>query len=620
MCGIVGFAAAKAFLDRSTLSRMCETLVHRGPDDSGCEVWDAKGNRSIDGPGCVGLAQRRLSILDLSSAGRQPMCTEDKKFWVSYNGEFYNHLHFRSDLAKRHSFRSESDTETLLYLFKEQGIEKTLQSMNGMFAFGLWDTQAETLFLARDRLGKKPLYYSQLADGSLIFASEIKALLASGCIDEAQIDETALAQFWLYGYSMGEQTIYKQIKRLLPGHFAKWKNNRLSLHEYWDCSFGLEVTEGETLDGRADQLEELLCNAITDRLLSDVPLGLFLSGGIDSALLAALMKRKLNVDVETYTIGFKESGYDESGQAAAIAAKLGLRNHILPLQGVTTDDWGSIAKQFDEPFGDSSAIPTYFVSKLAKKYVTVVLTGDGGDELFGGYSLYRKALSWWGTAQQRSVFSSSARSIMEVLSDTWFRYGLSSRKLKVFDLMLAPKKLSTLLSASVMKQVDLNQVASCRNVYEERIRNSDVLSQLQYMNLKTYLVDDVLVKVDRMSMAHGLECRCPLLDYRVAEFAGRQPLDSKISRQGEQKALLRHLLRRYLPNEFVTIGKRGFSTPWEHWCNGPFEQNMLRKWESQKNGYMSASGAKFIFDPNSGMEKTLKWNAFSALCFFEERS
>jgi asparagine synthase (glutamine-hydrolysing) len=614
MCGIAGFISSHPVLSSEQLARMGDTLHHRGPDDGDCRVWNADGDACDGEPGQIGLAHRRLSILDLSAAGRQPMRTEDGAVWVCYNGEFYNHLDYRPDLAARHPFRSTSDTETLLYLYKEMGIDRTLKAVNGMFALAVWDVRSGCMTLARDRLGKKPLYYTLLPDGTLLFASEIKALLASGHIDRTQLDKTALAQFWLYGYSMGEQTIYRQIKRLLPGHLAEWTPQGFQTRRYWDCPFGQEVDEHRALDDRADQLEDLLCSAIQDRLISDVPLGLFLSGGIDSAVLAALARRKMGLDLESYTIGFQEDSYDESAQARALASELDMKNRVLPLGDISTDSWAGIAAHFDEPFGDSSAIPTYYVSQLAREQVTVVLTGDGGDELFGGYNLYRKALSLWGSTKQRKTFSSGSVSPMQALSDLWFRYGLKSQKLQVFDMVLSPRMLSKVIPAGMMADLRMEEVMQFRSDLEQRVHSSDLLSQLQYMNLKTYLVDDVLVKVDRMSMAHGLECRSPLLDYRVVEFAARQPLSSKISDQGEQKALLRHLLRRYVPEHLVTPGKRGFSTPWEHWCSGGFEARLRAEFNDLTPQVVAPDAGEVLLGRGVA-DKTKKWNAFSITQF-----
>ncbi len=617
MCGITGFASKEPFLDQVTLAAMRDTLVHRGPDDAGCQVWAGDGQQVINRPGVVGLAHRRLSIIDLTAAGHQPMSNETGSVWITYNGEFYNYSDYQRELSGHHRFVSNSDTETIIHLFEDHGIEETLKRINGMFAFALLDLPSKTIFLARDRLGKKPLYYAQFPDGTLLFASEIKALLKSGLIDQEKIDPVALVQFWTYGYAAGERTFFQQIKRLLPGHYAVWQGGRLTVREYWDCAFGQAVFAGRSLDDMAEELEELLVDAIRLRMIADVPVGLFLSGGIDSSLVAALTAKCVGRDIRSYTIGFAQEGYDESTQARKVAEHLRLSNTVLPVQGEMEPFFAPIARQFDEPFGDKSAIPTFFVSKLAREYATVVLTGDGGDELFAGYNLYAKALALWGDSAQREMFVQPG-GMLQKISDLWFRHGLKNRKLSVLEMLVSPRDLRKILSQNLWESVHGKAWCWDREQWYERVAGADVLSQFQYVNLKTYLPDCVLVKVDRMSMAHSQECRSPLLDYRIVAFAARLPFSAKIDADGRQKNILRHILRKYLPENLVDRPKQGFSPPWGQWCRGPLGERILNAWQNQANGYQNPAGAAQIFPASGNGSDALQWNAFSSLIFFNE--
>jgi asparagine synthase (glutamine-hydrolysing) len=543
------------------------------------------------------------------------MANEDQSLWISYNGEFYNFMDYREDLEKSHDFSSHTDTETILHLYEEYGIEKTLSRMNGMFAFGLWEPESKRLTLARDRLGQKPLYYVLFDDGSLIFASEIPALLASGKIEESAIDPAALIQHWSYGYSTGEQTIFPQIKRLLPGHYAVWENGQFYTYEYWDCPFGVEDLRDEPLDVLADELESILCDAIRLRLISDVPVGLFLSGGIDSALMAALTSKAVGANLNSFTIGFSHAAYDEAPHASAIARHLDIQNTILPLDEDMLPHVGHIADHFGELFGDSSAIPTYFLSKLAREHVTVALTGDAGDELFAGYGTYAKALQLWGNREQRRLFK-EPRTVIRALMDEMFRQLHRHDLQTVLEFQMPPRHLRKILSKDVWELLGTSNPYHERERWYDRTSDADLLSQLQYMNLKTYMVDDVLVKVDRMSMASSLECRSPLLDYRVVEFASRLPYYAKIDDAGRQKNILRHILRRYVPDTIMDRPKQGFAVPWAEWCRGDFGKSLRDAWGSQQDRYHLKSAAEWIFPHDRDGNPFHQWYAYTTLRFF----
>ena len=569
MCGIAGFCGSKRWLTPRVLEGMRDTLTHRGPDDRGLVAWDERGNPVKDEePAAVGLGHRRLSIIDLSADGRQPLASEDGRYTLVYNGEFYNFEDFVPDLVRKgHQFTSRTDGEVIVHLLEEQGIERTLANMNGMFAFAIWDRSSQTMILARDRLGKKPLYYALQADGSLLFASEMKALLASDKVDRGKVDEAALVQSWQFGYTVGERTFFRDIRRLLPGHYAVWKDGRLDVRAYWDCPFGVAVNDRANLDDLADELETLIVDAVRIRLKADVPVGLFLSGGIDSSLIAALTARVIRRPLAAFTISFDQHGYDEAPWAAAVAKHLDLDHRVLPVTESLSPSFSSIARQFDEPFGDSSAIPTFFVSKLARKHVTVALGGDGGDELFGGYESYAEGLGWWGNAEQKKMFHKSRRGLGR-LWDWKQRLTPPARRLSVWQCATGIVDSWRLLSPAVRAGVGRRGIYGDRERWYPAVEQSDLLSQMQYVDLKTYLPDDILVKVDRMSMANSLECRSPLLDYRVVEFAARLPHAAKISGDGRRKVILRKILSRYLPDSLVDPPKKGFSIPWSTmWTN-----------------------------------------------------
>ncbi|MBU1694230.1 MAG: asparagine synthase (glutamine-hydrolyzing) [Verrucomicrobia bacterium] len=616
MCGITGFVSEQRTLEPAALIAMRDALTHRGPDGCGLVAWNGKGLPCREGePARIGLAHRRLSIIDLSDAGAQPMSTEDGAAWITYNGEFYNFQDYRAELEGRgHVFKSRCDTETILHLYEEYGLEKTLGRMNGMFAFGLWDRRAQTLLLARDRLGKKPLYYAHLPDGSLLFASEIKALLASGLIDRNRLDLTGLDQFWTFGFAVGSRTAFEQIKRLEPAQCLKWSRGRIELKSYWDCPFGVDPAPDRDLDAWADELEALLCDAIRIRLISDVPLGLFLSGGIDSSVMAALAARKLRAPVSTFSVSFPEDEYNEAPFAHRIAEHLGVPNTILSVHEDLQAYFGSIARQFDEPFGDSSAIPTYFISKRAREHVTVALTGDGGDEVFGGYETYREGLRLWGNRQQRRLFR-RALTLPERLWSAKLKWLGPRRGFIRLQSQSARKHRRMIYSDRLWRAVSPEISARDREKWFGPVLQADLLSQMQYISLKVNMVDDILVKVDRMSMANSLECRAPLLDYRVVEFASRLPYSAKITEWGQGKAVLRRLLSRYVPQELYQRPKSGFSVPWEVWCRGSLGTELRERWQRLQSPLFRPEAAEALFPADRDGSSFRQWLAFSLMEF-----
>jgi asparagine synthase (glutamine-hydrolysing) len=614
MCGIAGFISEHKEISGDCLRKMLDMLVHRGPDDSGMQIFNRD---EAEQQPIVGLAHQRLSIIDLSPAGHQPMSNEDGMVWISYNGECYNFQSlFRELKAKGHAFVSRSDTEVLIHGYEEWGVEGLLSRLNGMFAFAIWDQHKRELILVRDRLGKKPLYYCATNSGALIFASEIKALVAGGFVDEGDIDESSLIQFWIYGYSTGSQTIYRNVHRVPPGHYLIWKNGKIVLQEYWDAVFGRNEYGQRSENDLTDELESLLLDAIRLRLISDVPVGVFLSGGIDSSVIAALGARITNQNIRSFSIGFSEKKFDETSYACAVAEHLGIENIVLTMTDNLEPFFQQISRHFDELFGDSSAIPTYFVAKLAREYVTVALTGDAGDELFSGYDSYKKALSVWGSRDQRKMFRGRVGAFQQLIDFFQLRFIPEERRLSAFDRIMPLAKLKNVLTPAVLQKVSSVNAFQEREQWYLRVANADLLSQMQYVNMKTYLPDDILVKVDRMSMAHGLECRSPLLDFRIVEFASRLAFHQKISPDGTGKVLLRNILKRHLPENLIDRPKMGFSIPWSEWCQGPLGREIEAKWLKMNSPYFRQDAVSFLFPKNKLGWPARQWNAFCTVNFF----
>jgi asparagine synthase (glutamine-hydrolysing) len=622
MCGITGFwrmGGGNGGSLREQVEAMSVRLTHRGPDDGGCWTDDNAG---------MALAQRRLAVLDLSAAGHQPMHSASGRYVVVFNGEIYNHLELRERLAKQGepvAWRGHSDTETLIACFSAWGVEETLRACVGMFAFSLWDRQERELTLARDRMGEKPLYYGWQGD-TLLFGSELKALTAHAGFT-ATIDRNALALFLRHDCVPAPHTIYREFFKLRAGHllrFSLGKARDAQQQPYWRYNDAV-VSGGATPFGGSDAeavdaLEGQLGDSISTQLLSDVPLGAFLSGGIDSSTVVALMQARSRMPVKTFTIGFAEDGYDEAAHARAVAAHLGTDHTELYVR--PEDALAVIPKLpsiFCEPFADSSQIPTFLISELARKSVTVALSGDGGDELFGGYNRYLAARTTWGKVQRLPL--SSRRALASVLRavtpDAWDRLMERAKPLLPQRWHLASAgdkahKLSEVLTLS-SGQDYLLRLASCwqnpANVVAGSREPATVLTDpaawphtddlaqwMMAMDAQSYLPDDILVKVDRSAMANSLETRVPMLDHRIVEFALRVPLHLKI-REGQGKWILRQVLHRYVPKELVERPKMGFALPMDDWLRGP-----LREWAEALLGETRLAQEGF-FDPAPIREK-----------------
>lgn len=563
MCGIVGAGGTAPESDRRWLAVGRDAMTHRGPDDAG-EWWSADGR--------VGLAHRRLSIIDLSPLGHQPMHWPERGLSVVFNGEIYNHHALRDELAGMgFAFRSHSDTEVLLAAYAAWG-KGCLARFNGMFAFALYDAQQQMLFLARDRAGEKPLFY-RLANGSLQFASELKALLANPA-NPRRIDAEALDCYLAMGYVPGERCMLQGFNKLPPAHALQFdlQSGEAQVWRYWQVP---ELGPAQApLDEAAllDELETLLEDAVRRQLVADVPVGVLLSGGVDSSLITAMAVRASS-KVQTFTIGFPGHGkLDETEHARLIARHFGTRHTELMAEDATVDLIPRLARQFDEPMVDSSMIPTFLVSQLVRQHCTVALGGDGGDELFGGYEHYSR-LQWM---QQklgpiphplREGVAFAAKKILPV----GFKGGNWLQGLGV-DLVRGLPLIASCFDATTRKRLLAAQPGwplVAESVLKSRVPDHpDLLQRATRMDFANYLAEDILVKVDRASMLNSLEIRAPLLDYRLIEFAfGKVPSKLKAN-QTEKKILLKRLTTRVLPPEFDRQRKQGFSIPLAQWLKG----------------------------------------------------
>jgi len=631
MCGFTGF------LERSEnsseqlteiVTRMASTLVHRGPDDG--DIW-------TDPSAGVALGHRRLSILDLSPAGHQPMVSRNGRYVIAFNGEIYNHQALRSKLGTEprsldhplfdrpaegtdsspHDWRGHSDTETLLAAIEAWGVDEALKQSVGMFAFALWDRHDRLLYLARDRMGEKPLYYGWHGQ-TLLFGSELKALKQHPAF-RGEIDREALSLYMRYSYIPGPYSIYQGIQKLPAGTYIVLGRDRRESTPvpYWtvkDTALRGQMqpfsgTEAEAIS----RLETVLKEAVAGQMMADVPLGAFLSGGYDSSLVVALMQAQSDRPVKTFTIGFNEAEYNEAQHAKAVAQHLGTDHTELY---VTPDEAMSVIPRlpalYDEPFADSSQIPTFLVSQLARQHVTVSLSGDGGDELFGGYNRYFWAMGFWRRMRflPRNFRIALSRLLTVVPPHAWdtvfrglgFMLPASLRYSSPGDKL---HKLSSFLGAKHPEAIYLDLLSHwkeparlVRGVQEPQTVLNDPVQwpglrdfehRMMYLDSVSYLPDDILVKVDRAAMGVSLETRVPLLDHRVVEFAWQLPLGMKI-RQGQGKWPLRQVLYRHVPQDLVDRPKMGFGVPIDHWLRGPLKpwaEALIEPGRLKAEGYLN---------------------------------
>lgn len=596
MCGIAGFIDTSVRYPDQVLKGMTDAIIHRGPDDEG--HW-------YDRDYGIALGHRRLSILDLSPAGHQPMHSISGRYVVVFNGEIYNHSLIRAELEKQTfiNWRGHSDTEVMLEAFEVWGIDATVKRLIGMFAIALWDRRERLLYLIRDRLGEKPLYYARFGD-AILFGSELKAFKAHPAF-ENEIDRGALALYMRYCYVPAPYTIYKGIQKLTPGNIITFRMDvsneySFSMVSYWSArdvaTQGIHDPFLGTDQEAVSALETLLLDAVGKEMVADVPLGAFLSGGIDSSAVVALMQAQSSVPVRTFTIGFHNKQYNEATHAKEVANHLGTDHTELY---VSPDDALSVItllpKLYDEPFGDSSQIPTFLVSQMTRQYVTVSLSGDAGDELFSGYNRYAWGKKIWDKIGYipRAIRRGAAYSIMSLSPKTWDRLfeSLGSALPSKMRQRLPGDKLHKLASVlGTGSSVEMYRMLAstwkdpCKVVFGaiEPVTTltdnalwldcEDIILQMMYLDLITFLSDDILVKVDRAAMGVSLETRVPFLDHRVVEFAWKLPLSMKL-RSGQGKWILRQILYKYVPKELIERPKMGFGIPIDTWLRGP-----LREW------------------------------------------
>lgn len=596
MCGIAGIVSAQAGdrIDAETIHRMCQSIVHRGPDDEGVFVKDG-----------TGLGMRRLSIIDVAG-GHQPVFNEDKSIWIVYNGEIYNFAELRPELESRgHRFSTHSDTEVIVHLYEEMGAE-CVQKLRGMFAFALYDQRNKRLVLARDRFGKKPLHYA-LDGGRLYFGSEIKAILAVAP-ELAKVNQEALLQYMYFGYIPDPLTAFTPIQKLPPGHLLEFEKGQIQIRKYWDLprySTHQPRSEEECLE----ELEWRLAEAVRMRLISEVPLGALLSGGTDSSTVVALMARASSSPVKTFTIGFKHDDFNESHYARIVAQRFGTDHHELILEPNVVETVETLTRSLEEPFGDSSMLPTYYVSCMARQHVTVALAGDGGDEVFAGYDRY-------GIHARRRIFEHVPDAVWrwyreylyprlpEAMHGRKFAYNVSlpwrERYVDGVSFLPAFEREMPLLSDEFRAQV--SGIENPQNIlfrYFEQAPADDPVSQMLYVDTKTYMTADILTKVDRMSMAASLEVRAPILDHVFVEWATGLPPEWKL-RGRKQKYILTKLAERVgVPKEALYRRKQGFALPLVHWIRNELKDllmTVLLEPRTVQRGYFNPDGVRRLLE------------------------
>lgn len=649
MCGLVGFLSASSDCDAdhatAVLKRMSDTIVTRGPDDFG--VW-------FDAPG-IGLAHRRLSILDLSPAGHQPMVCPGERYVIAFNGEIYNHLDLRAELSKigvngmsGGDWRGHSDTETLLAGFAAWGIRATVERCIGMFAFAVWDKRDQVLTLGRDRLGEKPLYFGwQQGRGGacFLFGSEVKALKAHPTF-AAEISRDALCLLMRHNYIPAPYSIYQEIFKLLPGHLLTVSQARPEplIEPYWSLTesavAGVASPLEDSEQSLTDELEALLMSAVRQQMVADVPLGAFLSGGIDSSTIVSLMQAQSTKPVKTFTIGFNEEGYNEAVHARAVASHLGTDHtemYVTPQQAL--DVIPMLPSLYCEPFSDSSQIPTFLVSQLARQHVTVSLSGDAGDELFAGYNRYVFGNKLWRNLSHlpyvvRSLAASGFRALTPATWNTLLSpfQPLMPTSLRLANMGDKLHKAAGILAANSVDDLYLGLVshwepeglviggrepATYLNGVTLPLPGLDDIQRMMAVDAITYLPDDILVKVDRAAMGVSLEGRVPFLDHRVVEFAWRIPQAMKL-RDGLGKWILRQVLYRHVPKELVERPKMGFGVPIDSWLRGPLREwaeSLLDETRLRQEGYFNPAPIRKKWLEHLSGQRNWQYHLWDVLMF-----
>lgn len=587
MCGITGFINANgAAVDRSILEAMNQAIVHRGPDEDGFYFHEN-----------VGLAMRRLSIIDLAG-GKQPIHNADKTKWIVFNGEIYNYRELRADLEKRgHKFYTKSDTEAVVHLYDEYGFD-CLHHLRGMFAVAIWDEADKSLFLARDRVGKKPLLYSHQKNGDLVFGSEFQAVLKHPSISR-DVDNEAIDSYLSYLCVPAPQTAFKQIRKLEPGHWMRWKDGTVETKRYWQPDFSkkIKITENEAIE----ETTRILRESTRMRLISEVPLGAFLSGGVDSSTVVALMAQESSQPVKTFSIGFEEADFSELKYAKRVAEHVGAEYNEFIVRPNALDVLPTLVEHYGEPYADSSAIPTYYVAKETRKHVTVALNGDGGDESFAGYERYAAM----GIAEAynrvpsslRKIFVEAPVSLLPTSELKRSRFRDAKRFLEAANLPRTERYfrwMSTfnrdikreLYTADFATAVSGQNASGLLDRWLAAANGTGTLDATLLTDQMTYLPNDLLVKVDIATMANSLEARSPFLDHKLIEFAASLPENLKMQRF-ETKSLLKKVAARLLPRDVIYRRKMGFGVPMGKWMRGEmkdFVQSVLLSERSLKRG------------------------------------
>lgn len=578
MCGINGIAfstRSRRLIDERVLERMRDVITHRGPDDQGLFI-----------DGNVGLGHRRLSIVDVGG-GHQPMTVENGRFHITYNGEIYNHADFRAELkAKGHQYKTQCDTEAILHLYEEHGM-RAVDFLRGMFAFAIWDNEKRELFIARDRLGIKPLYYVHDDDGSLYFASEIKALLEARAV-KAEINFRALPDYLANHATSGEETLFCGVRRLLPGHTLLWRDGEVRIDMYWDISFAPDESEDRLSEkDYIEKWRELFRESVRLRLMADVPLGMFLSGGIDSSAIAAMMSEIVSEPIKTFSVAFAEREANELEYARLVAEKFHTDHHeiiVSPQQFFTA--MPELIWHEDEPLAHVASVPLNFVSRLAKEHVKVVLTGEGSDEMLGGYERYRKTIynlslgarykGLTTDAMRRAIrggieaFSESS-TVRRKLSRTFLCLPTDIESIYFDNFAVFPRTMqeSLLTSETIARAGGKADPYADMRRYLTETDATNVLDQLLYVDTKTYL-HELLMKQDQMSMAASIESRVPFLDHKLVEFTSRLPERMKL-RGWTTKYILRESMKGLLPDAILKRPKVGFPVPVGSWFRGEFK-------------------------------------------------